>query len=143
MLIANIQNPVPVDYREAFPNTSFSTNGPNDEFLAEHGYAKVSVFRPHDSSMQKLIPSEPVFEDGWVYTVAVTDKTQEELQADADSQAAKVRAQRNQRLAESDWTQLADAPVDSLGWAVYRQELRDITQQNGFPWNVVWPNKPE
>jgi hypothetical protein len=143
MLIANIQNPIPVDYREAFPNTSFSTNGPNDEFLAEHGYAKVSVFRPHDSSTQKLIPFEPVFEDGWIYTVAVAYKTPEELQADADSEAAKVRAQRNEKLAGSDWTQLADAPVDSLGWAVYRQELRDITQQNGFPWNVVWPNKPE
>ena len=143
MLIANIQNLVPVDYREAFPNTSFSTNGPNDEFLAEHGYAKVSVFRPHDFSTQKLISSEPVFEDGWVYTVAVADKTPEELQADLDLQAAKVRVQRNERLAESDWTQLADTPVDSLGWVVYRQGLRDITKQSGFPWEIIWPIEPK
>jgi len=143
MLIANIQNPIPMDYREAFPNTSFSTNGPNDEFLAEHGYAKVSVFRSHDSKTQKLISSEPVFENGWIYTVAIVDKTPEELQAESDSQAVKIRTQRNEKLTDSDWTQLADAPVDSLGWAVYRQKLRDITQQNGFPWNVVWPNKPE
>jgi hypothetical protein len=142
MLIANIQNPVPVDYREAFPNTSFSTNGPNDEFLAEHGYAKVSVFRTHDSKTQKLIPSEPVFEDGLVYTVAVAYKTPEELQADSDLQAAKVRVQRNERLAESDWTQLADAPVDSLGWATYRQALRDVTKQSGFPFEIIWPTEP-
>jgi hypothetical protein len=143
MLIANIQNPIPIDYREAFPNTSFSINGPNDEFLAEHGYAKVSVFRPHDSNTQKLIPFEPMFEDGWIYTVVVADKTPEELQEDFDSKAAKVRAQRNKRLAESDWTQLADAQVNSLGWVVYRQELRDVPNQSGFPWEIIWPIEPK
>ena len=33
------------------------------------------------------------------------------------------------------------APVDKAAWAAYRQELRDITAQAGFPWNVQWPAK--
>lgn len=53
-----------------------------------------------------------------------------------------VRKQRNNILADSDWTQVADAPVDQAAWATYRQSLRDIPQQDGFPTDVVWPDKP-
>jgi hypothetical protein len=49
---------------------------------------------------------------------------------------------RNQKLSNCDWTQLADAPVDALKWAVYRQELRDITTQLD-PFNITWPQEPE
>lgn len=56
--------------------------------------------------------------------------------------AAKVREQRNKLLAECDWTQLADSPVDKAAWATYRQALRDIPAQAGFPWTVTWPVKP-
>lgn len=55
----------------------------------------------------------------------------------------KVRKDRNQRLAESDWTQLADAPADKTAWATYRQGLRNISAQAGFPWQVTWPVQPE
>lgn len=57
--------------------------------------------------------------------------------------AKKVRIKRNQLLMESDWTQVADAPVDEQAWAAYRQALRDVPQQVGFPANVTWPNPPE
>lgn len=57
--------------------------------------------------------------------------------------SANARARRNELLSESDWTQVADAPVDKVAWAVYRQNLRDITAQSGFPHNVAWPIKPE
>lgn len=53
-----------------------------------------------------------------------------------------VRSQRDFLLASSDWTQLADAPVDAAAWAAYRQALRDIPQQAGFPDSVTWPNAP-
>lgn len=142
MLVASLNDLKPIDYRDAFPQTSFSVNGPSDEFLAEMGYAKVNTFRPHDRRTEKLLPCAPVLEDEWVYTVAVEPKTQDELDADAVNQAASVRAQRNQLLTESDWTQLNDSPVDKAGWATYRQSLRDISAQDGFPWNVVWPAKP-
>jgi len=49
---------------------------------------------------------------------------------------------RNSLLSASDWTQVQDAPVDTSAWATYRQALRDIPQQEGFPLNVIWPVEP-
>ena len=64
-------------------------------------------------------------------------------QAGLDATAAKsVRDERNALLSASDWTQVIDAPVDHTAWATYRQALRDITAQAGFPHNVTWPVKP-
>lgn len=58
------------------------------------------------------------------------------LQQLADS----IRAQRNNLLAETDWTQLKDIDSSiSTPYAVYRQALRDLPQQEGFPSNVIWP----
>lgn len=62
---------------------------------------------------------------------------------DLDKLAADIRAQRDQLLTQSDWTQMPDAPVDQAAWATYRQALRDIPQQAGFPEDIVWPTKPE
>lgn len=61
---------------------------------------------------------------------------------DTTALAAQVRAQRNILLADCDWTQLADAPVDAAAWATYRQELRNVPEQSGFPTNVTWPTPP-
>jgi len=57
-------------------------------------------------------------------------------------ETAFLRAKRDAALIASDWTQLPDAPVDRFIWAAYRQQLRDITSQQGFPWGVVWPEPP-
>lgn len=61
---------------------------------------------------------------------------------DADLEAAAIRASRNALLLSSDWTQVADAPVDQAAWAAYRQALRDMPSQAGFPWQVQWPIEP-
>ena len=53
-----------------------------------------------------------------------------------------IRRERDALLAASDWTQVADAPVDSAAWAVYRQALRDIPQDFATPDAVVWPEAP-
>lgn len=47
---------------------------------------------------------------------------------DFNSAISSLREWRNQRLKESDWTQVADAPVDKEAWAIYRQELRDLPE---------------
>jgi hypothetical protein len=47
------------------------------------------------------------------------------------------------QLAASDWTQVADTPVDRAAWATYRQALRDVPDQTGFPDAVAWPVAPE
>lgn len=80
---------------------------------------------------------------GQWFTKFVLVDMEDEAKAAVDAQqAASTRAERNRRLAESDWTQVADAPVDQAVWAVYRQALRDVTTQEEFPWNVTWPVEP-
>lgn len=60
-----------------------------------------------------------------------------------DETAASVRHQRNAKLAESDWTQLSDSPeANKSAWAAYRQALRNLTTQSGFPWDITWPTQP-
>ena len=59
-----------------------------------------------------------------------------------DEKAGQVREDRNKRLSDTDWTQVADAPVDQTAWATYRQALRDVPAQAGFPWAVEWPDRP-
>ena len=54
-----------------------------------------------------------------------------------------VRVLRNRLLADTDWMALKDSPVMSAEWAAYRQSLRDVTAQTGFPYAVLWPTKPE
>ena len=72
--------------------------------------------------------------EAWI-SPAPTVPTTEEV-------ADEVRGLRDSLLYESDWTQVADSPVNKTVWAAYRQELRDVTQQVGFPLDVVWPTTP-
>lgn len=56
-----------------------------------------------------------------------------------------ARARRNRELADSDWTALVDAPLTQAErdvWMEYRQLLRDVPQQSGFPDSIVWPISP-
>jgi hypothetical protein len=57
--------------------------------------------------------------------------------------AEEIRAERNKKLVESDWSQVVDTPQAIKDkWAPYRQQLRDLTTQPQFPHVVVWPNTP-
>lgn len=56
---------------------------------------------------------------------------------------AELRSRRDQLLSASDWTQVADAPVDQAAWAVYRQALRDLPENTEDPANPVWPVPPD
>jgi hypothetical protein len=68
----------------------------------------------------------------------------ERLEADA-RKAEDLRHERGLCLMRSDHTQLPDAPaaIDRAAWEAYRQALRDLPQQAGFPWQVTWPTPPE
>jgi len=61
---------------------------------------------------------------------------------DIDALALSAPLLRNQYLAQSDWTQVADAPVDRAVWATYRQTLRDVPSQPDFPLTIAWPTEP-
>ena len=86
----------------------------------------------------------PVFTDTTVDGVTTTAAEAEAAyKATKDAEQAKnVRTSRNDLLAKCDWTQLADSTADKTIWATYRQMLRDVTVQDGFPWNVTWPEAP-
>ena len=83
----------------------------------------------------------PVFTD----TEDKTALEQEvEYKSRIDEETAKnVRLQRDKLLQETDWTQSRDVTLENdSDWVTYRQELRDITDQQGFPHNVTWPVRP-
>ena len=62
-------------------------------------------------------------------------------ESETDAAWAALRAERNRRLAECDWTQLPDVPVDGR-WAGYRQALRDLPSETPDPLNPLWPEAP-
>jgi hypothetical protein len=129
-------------YKEHFSSVSFPNSGPSDDFLAENNAVKVSVFKAHDRDTQKLVPCDPVVEDGFAYIVEVVSKTEDDIAADVAAKAAQVRSQRDRLLSDSDWTQVLDAPVDRTAWAAYRQALRDLPSAEGFP-DVEFPLSPD
>jgi len=82
----------------------------------------------------------PVFTDTEDATAAEVEAAYKAMK---DAQQAKsVRQTRGDKLKDSDWTQVADAPVNKAAWATYRQALRDVTGQQGFPWTIQWPEMP-
>jgi hypothetical protein len=61
-------------------------------------------------------------------------------------QESLVKSQRDELLYKSDWTQIPNNPLTpevQNEWAVYRQELRDVPSQSGYPFNVIWPTPPQ
>lgn len=63
---------------------------------------------------------------------------------DAASLDSSYRLRRANELSASDWTQLPDVPLATKeAWATYRQALRDITAQPGYPFNIIWPQAPQ
>jgi len=82
----------------------------------------------------------PVFVDNDTQTAA---QQMAEYKASMDAEQAKrVRVGRNELLAKSDWSQIADSTADKQAWAAYRTALRGVTTQSGFPWAVDWPTAP-
>jgi hypothetical protein len=81
-------------------------------------------------------------EGKWYTKYSVADMDDDAKAAKDTEQAKSIRSQRTDKLKDSDWTQVADAPVNKAAWATYRQALRDITAQPGFPWDTQWPDAP-
>ena len=143
MQIAILTSPITVgDYRELFSNTSFSSSGPSDEFLTANNAKKVNAFKAHDRLTQKLVQCSAYDDGEFVSIVQVAEMSAEEIQVAKDSAMANIRGQRNQLLKECDWTQIADSTANKPAWATYRQALRDVTAQAGFPWIITWPDAP-
>ena len=65
-----------------------------------------------------------------------------ELEIPDDWYFERLRLWRDAQLKASDWTQVADAPVDKTAWATYRQALRDLPNQSSDPAKLVFPTAP-
>jgi hypothetical protein len=151
-------------FRSEYPNTSFPEvltvdviesfgydpvfEGPQATTIPPYQYSQRDGVIEIDGKWYTHYIAGPVFHD-YVDDQGVTHTAAEQYEAycfakDAE-QGKVVRADRNRRLAECDWTQLNDSPLDShtrLLWAEYREELRAVFQQPGFPWIVTWPIEP-
>lgn len=130
--------------RQDQSSTSFPAEMSNEE-LSQWGVLPVAAqdAPEYDRITETLSESDPVFDNGqWLQNWIVTEASLEEITERLDRESSLVRKERNKRLAECDWTQLSDAPVNSATWAAYRQALRDVPSQPDFPWSVVWPEQP-
>ena len=150
-MLIRLENGVPTGYPVLeenflylFPDTSFPkflTPGDVEPF----GYGMYEFSQqPEPARYQKVVETTPLkASDGiWYQQCQAVDKTDQEKLEEDQQKADEVRTLRNYKLADCDWTQLPDAPVDHTAWASYRQALRDVTSQPGFPWNVEWPSQP-
>lgn len=144
MKIAIIQDNQIIQHGEhivLFPNVSFPINHIDSEWLTENNAVLVNSYKT-TSDDEKLLFVEPYLDGSEVYDVQVVQKNQTDLDTEIAQTADIARYGRNSLLKDSDWTQTPDAPVDKSAWLVYRQALRDITLQEGFPFNIFWPEKP-
>ena len=122
--------------------TSFPESMP-DERLAEWGVFPVSATAQPIPAPGEIVEELTPVELGGVWTQQwlVRAATQQET----DRKAADVRAERGSLLSACDWTQVDDSPLSNVqkaAWATYRQALRDISAQSGFPWTIDWPVTP-
>ena len=148
-------------FKASYPNTSFPKVITAD-ILDSYGFdpvldgAPATVTAPYGVSTRDGVEqingqwftkfvAGPVFTDttdgeGKV-TTAADNEAAYRAQVDADA-AKRVRTERNQKLADTDWTQLADSTANATAWGTYRAALRDLPATEGFPHNVTWPTEP-
>ena len=117
------------------PNVSFTKDIPA-ETLAEYSVYKVKQTpAPRIDSKTHLHKQTVEFVgDEWVQVWA-------SVELPLDQAAENIRAHRDRLLSDTDWMALSDNTM-TPAWASYRQALRDITEQEGFPFSVDWPTKP-
>lgn len=135
------------EIRQMYPNTSFPKTW-SPELVEELGLDVV-----FEAPTPSTTVYQTAFKDGveqvngkwtWKWSISEMD---DEAKAAKDAEAAKgVRASRDAKLAECDWLVIKAAETGvplAADWATYRQALRDVPSQVGFPHNVTWPAKPE
>lgn len=132
-----------VNIYQRLPQVSFSE--PINHANLPDGFVYVAppAMPEYNSATQAVVLNAPAMVEGlWQQVYSVVDLSAKQLQINVDSAASAARSTRDAKLAASDWTQVADAPVDQAAWATYRQALRDITSQSGFPAAIQWPVAP-
>ena len=148
-------------FKAQHPNTSFPKqitteildsfgydpvlNGPSATVTGPYGVSVRDGVEQIDGQWFTKFVAGPVFTDttddeGNVTTAADNEAA---YRARIDAKAAETaRTDRNKKLADTDWTQLADSSADATAWATYRTALRDLPSTDGWPHNITWPTEP-
>ncbi len=144
------------EHRELFKNVAFPKSGPPADWMTENSVMPVTMSRSYDRMTQKSTSVDPYIESGVVYLhkiESLTDSEKTAAQTEANNRQAEAqRAERNRRLAETDWMASSDLTM-SEDWKTYRQALRDLPTHSNWP-NLKapamdgsgdndWPVKPE
>jgi len=143
------------EHRQLFKNVAFPKSGPPADWMTENSVMPVTLSRSYDPMTQKSTSVDPYIEDNVVYLhkiEALTDSEKTAAQTEANNrQAESQRAERNRRLAETDWMACSDVTM-SNDWKTYRQALRDLPTHSNWPNLKVpdmdgsgdndWPVKP-
>jgi|TARA_R100000479_G_scaffold18968_1_gene7221 hypothetical protein len=150
-------------FKASYPNTSFPKvitadildgfgydpvlNGAEATVTAPYGVSVRDGVEQIDGQWFTRFVAGPVFtdttDDEGNVTTAANNEAAYRAQVDADA-AKRVRTERDQKLADTDWTQLADSSANATAWGTYRQALRDLPASSGDDWphNVTWPTEP-
>ena len=130
------------ELRVAFPNVSLPENLSDESLIEWDMYVVQPTPIPIDHT-KNITEGTPILIDGVYYKNWIkTDATANEISYRIENQWETIRIQRNELLAECDWTQLADISSETKAiWSQYRQSLRDITSQTN-PFSITWPVKP-
>lgn len=148
MRYARVQNNQVIDHNRDLPKNWENVSNfyiLDNETLKEYGWYPFRFVEA--PNMDNSVISGSYFEiteDEVVEYQTRRPKTEEEIQEEIESKWREIREKRNRLLFACDWTQLSDSPLSvekKEEWAIYRQELRDITNY-ASPDQVVWPNEP-
>lgn len=138
-----------VMYESEFRSYLQANNGPSYDTLTQEVAEALGVDVVLEGPQASPTRYQVAYRDGveqidgvWYTKYSVADMDADAAAAKDAEQAKAAREQRSAKLAETDWTQLTDAPINSALWAIYRQQLRDVPSQAGFPWEINWPTQP-
>ena len=104
--------------------------------LEAYGLYPIVGDEPSHTEQQRVAGPQYVFDGSKVNRVFTVEAIPDE------EKAAQVRAERNDKLSETDWRFRSDM-TPSQAWIDYCVALRNVPEQAGFPWDVQWPTKPE
>ena len=121
--------------------------GPQATGGTVYQYSQASGVEQVDGKWYTKYILGPVFIDQVVDGVTTTAAEQEvAYKASKDAEQAKsVRQTRDDKLKECDWIVIKNLEMNANipgAWEVYRQSLRDVPSQSGFPWTITWPDAP-
>lgn len=131
------------EFRSLFPDTSFPQQLTED-LLNDFGADVVFNGPQPQATRYQIVRADGVEQDDegrWLTKHVAVDVGADMVETINIAQAQSVRAARDALLAETDWRFRSDM-TPSQAWKDYCQALRDVPSQEGFPWDIQWPEKP-